>query len=82
MIQGRGLDYIVDLRVGSATFKQYKCMEFTIQAFAMDAGFKDEYSGVISYRDPEIGLHLPVEEIIISDYDRDACFLKDAFPPR
>lgn len=97
VIQGRGLDYIVDLRVESATFKQYKCLELdgnhprlvyiapgfghgfltlednTIQSFAMDAEFRDEHSGVVSYKDPEIGLSLPVEDVILSDYDADAC---------
>lgn len=97
MIQGSALDYIVDLRTESATFKQYKCLELdgnhprlvyiaprfghgfltlednTIQTFAMDAEFRDEHSGVISYKDPEIGLSLPVEDVILSDYDADAC---------
>ena len=97
VIQGRGLDYIVDLRGESATFRQYKCLELdgnhpglvyiapgfghgflalednTIQTFAMDAEFRDERSGVISYKDPEIGLSLPVEDVILSDYDADAC---------
>ena len=97
VIQGRGLDYIVDLRSESATFRQYKCLELdgnhprlvyiapgfghgfptlednAIQTFAMDAKFRDERSGVISYKDPEIGLSLPVEDVILSDYDADAC---------
>ena len=97
VIQGRGLDYIVDLRSESATFRQYKCLELdgnhprlvyiapgfghgfltlednTIQTFAMDAEFRNERSGVISYKDPEIGLSLPVEDVILSDYDADAC---------
>lgn len=97
VIQGSALDYIVDLRTESATFKQYKCLELdgnhprlvyiapgfghgfltlednTIQSFAMDAEFRDEHSGVISYKDPEIGLSLPVEDVILSDYDADAC---------
>ena len=103
VIQGRALDYIVDLRTDSATFKQFICMELdaehpklvyiapgfghgfltlednTIQMFAIDADFRDERSGVIHYMDPEIGLHLPVDDIILSDYDRDALFLKEAF---
>ena len=45
----------------------------TILTFAMDAEFRDERSGVISYKDPEIGLSLPVEDVILSDYDADAC---------
>jgi dTDP-4-dehydrorhamnose 3,5-epimerase len=43
----------------------------TIQLFAIDEFFDKEEKGVISYKDPEIGLKLPVEDIIISDYDRE-----------
>ena len=97
VIQGRGLDYIVDLRSESSTFRQYKCLELdgnhprlvyiapgfghgfltlednTIQTFAMDAEFRDERSRAISYKDTEIGLSLPVEDVILSDYDADTC---------
>lgn len=96
VIQGKGLDYIVDLRPCSKTFKKYVSFELdarspklvyiapgfghaflstednTIQLFAIDEFFDKEEKGVISYKDPEIGLKLPVEDIIISDYDREA----------
>lgn len=98
VVQGRAVDYIVDLRQGSPTFKQYKSFELnadsprlvylpagfghgfftlyenTIQAFAVDALASGDSSGVISYKDPEINLQLPVadSEIIISDYDKNA----------
>ena len=98
VVQGRAVDYIVDLRQGSPTFKQYKSFELnadsprlvylpagfghgfftleenTIQAFAVDALAGKDSSGVISYKDPEINLQLPVadSELIISDYDKNA----------
>lgn len=96
VIQGKALDYIVDLRPDSKTYKQYKSFELnadtlllvfipagfghgfltlednTIQAFAVDADFEKDSSGIINYKAPEIGLKLPVEDIIISDYDKNA----------
>ena len=96
VIQGKGIDYIVDLRPDSDTYKKYVSFELeansprlvyiapgfghgflstednTIQLFAIDEFFDKEQKGVISYKDPDIGLKLPVENIIISDYDRDA----------
>ncbi len=98
VVQGRAVDYIVDLRQDSPTFKQYKSFELnadtprlvylpagfghgfltleenTIQAFAVDVLADKDSSGVISYKDPEINLQLPVadSEIIISDYDKNA----------
>ena len=98
VVQGRAVDYIVDLRQGSPTFKQYKSFELnadsprlaylpagfghgfltleenTIQAFAVDVPGCGDSSGIISYKDPEINLQLPVadSEIIISDYDKNA----------
>ena len=98
VVQGRALDFIIDLREGSPTFKQYKSFELnadcprlvylpvgfghgfftleenTIQAFAIDAAAGKGSSGIISYKDPEINLQLPVadSQIIISDYDKNA----------
>ena len=96
VIQGKGLDYVVDLRPGSNTYKKYISFELeanlprlvyiapgfghgfltledhTIQLFAIDEYFDNEKKSVISYKDPEIGLKLPVEDLIISDYDRNA----------
>ena len=96
VVQGKALDYIVDLRPGSKTYKQYKSFELnadrpllvfipagfghgfltlednTIQAFAIDADSDKNSSGIVSYKDPEIGLKLPVDDIIISDYDKNA----------
>ena len=96
VVQGKALDYIVDLRPDSKTYKQYKSFELnadrpllvfipagfghgfltlednTIQAFAVDADFEKDSSGIVNYKDPEIGLKLPVEDIIISDYDKNA----------
>lgn len=93
VIQGKGVDYVVDLRPGSKTYKKYIELELeanrprllyiapgfghgfltmedhTIQLFAIDEYFDNEKKRVISYKDPEIGLKLPVEEPIISDYD-------------
>ena len=98
VVQGRAVDYIVDLRQGSPTFKQYKSFELnadsprlvylptgfghgfltleenTIQAFAVDAPGCGESSGIISYKDPEINLQLPVvdSEIIIKKKKKNA----------
>ena len=96
VIQGKALDYIVDLRPDSKTYKQYKSFELnadspllvfipasfghgfltlednTIQAFAVDSNFEKDSSGIVNYKDPVIGLKLPVEDIIISDYDKNA----------
>ena len=96
VVQGKALDYIVDLRPDSKTYKQYKSFELnadtpllvfipavfghgfltlednTIQAFAVDADFEKDSSGIVNYKDPEIGLKLSVEDIIISDYDKNA----------
>ena len=96
VVQGKAMDYIVDLRPDSKTYKQYKSFELnentpllvfipagfghgfltlednTIQAFAIDADFEKDSSGIVNYKDPEIGLKLPVEDIIISDYDKNA----------
>lgn len=98
VIQGSALDYIVDLRKDSPTYRQYKVFELsentprliyiapgfghgfltlednTMQSFAIDVDFNSEHSGTINYRDPAIGLKLPVEDVVISDYDRDAPF--------
>ena len=96
IVQGKALDYIVDLRPDSNTYKQYKSFvlnadtpllvfipagfghgfltleDNTIQAFAVDDDFEKDNSGIVNYKDPEIGLKLPVEDIIISDYDKNA----------
>lgn len=96
VVQGKALDYIVDLRPDSKTYKQYKSFELnadrpllvfipagfghgfltlednTIQAFAVDADFEIDSSGIVNYKDPTIGLKLPVDDIIISDYDKNA----------
>ena len=96
VIQGKAMDYIVDLRPDSKSYKQYKSFELnadrpllvfipagfghgfltmednTIQAFAVDTDFEKESSGIVNYKDPEIGLKLPVDDIIISDYDKNA----------
>lgn len=96
VVQGRGLDYIVDLRKDSPTYRHYETVELnaddprlvyipegfghaflslednTMQLFAVDCYFHNEHTGVISYKDPGIALELPTDEIILSDYDRDA----------
>ena len=96
VIQGKAVDYIVDLRPDSKTYKQYKSFvlnagtpllvfipagfghgfltleDNTIQTFAVDADFEKDNSAIVNYKDPEIGLKLPVEDIIISDYDKNA----------
>lgn len=99
VIQGKGLDYIVDLRQSSATYKQWKSIELTaeipriiyipegyghaflsmkdntIQMFAIDEYFIEGSTKQINYKDPGIGFKLPMEHVILSDYDKNAPFL-------
>ena len=96
VIQGKGLDYIIDLREDSKTFKQYKTIELneddaklvyvpagfghaflslsdnTIQAFAMDLKSVEGKTSPINYQSPGINLELPVKDIIMADYDKNA----------
>lgn len=96
VIQGKGLDYIIDLREDSKTFKQYKTIELneddaklvyvpagfghaflslsdnTIQAFAMDLKTIVGKSSPVNYQSPGINLELPVKDIIMADYDKNA----------
>ena len=99
VIQGKGLDYIVDLRKDSETYKEWRMVELndeepkavyipagyghaflsvtdnTIQMFAVNEYFVDGYAKQINYKDPEIGLKLPINKIILSEYDKNASFL-------
>lgn len=101
VIQGRGLDYVVDLRKDSVTYKEWKMIELnendskiiyipagyghaflsmkdnTIQMFAVDEYFIDGCARQINYSDLEIGLKLPVNNVILSDYDKNAPFLSE-----
>ena len=96
VIQGKGLDYIIDLRGDSVTYKQYKTIELneddtkliyipagfghaflslsdnTIQAFAQDFKSVEGKTSPINYQSPSINLELPVKDIIMADYDRNA----------
>lgn len=96
VIQGKGLDYIIDLREDSKTFKQYRTIELsgdiprliyvpagfghaflslsdnTIQAFAMDLKSVEGKTSPINYQSPGINLELPVKDIIMADYDKNA----------
>ena len=100
VLQGKGLDYIVDLRKDSATYTQWQVLELdaadpalvyipsgfghaflsleenTVQYFAADREFVRGHAAVISYRDPSIRLELPCEDLVLSDKDRNAPFLK------
>ena len=96
VIQGKGLDYIIDLREDSKTFKQYRTIELsgdiprliyvpagfghaflslsdnTIQAFAMDLKTIVGKSSPVNYQSPGINLELPVKDVIMADYDKNA----------
>ena len=96
LIQGKGIDYTIDLREGSDTYLEYKAVELsgdklqivyvpagfghaflslsedTIQAYAIDKRHMGDNTRPINYKTPEIGLKLPVADVILSDYDRDA----------
>lgn len=99
VIQGKGLDYIVDLRRNSETYKQWRAIELsadnanaiyipegfghaflslednTIQQFAINEYFMDGNAKQINYKDPMIGLSLPLDDIILADYDKNAPYL-------
>ena len=99
VIYGSGIDYLIDLRRDSETYKKHRAIELngetpriiyvpagfghaflsladnTIQAFAQDTQSPYVKSAPINYRSPGIDLKLPVEDIILSDYDRDAAIL-------
>ena len=99
VILGKGLDYIVDLRKDSATYKKWEMVELneeepkviyipagyghaflsmkdnTVQMFAVNEYFIDGCARQINYKDSEIGLKLPVSDVILSDYDKNAPFL-------
>mgnify|MGYP003296474320 CR=1 FL=1 len=47
----------------------------TIQMFAVNEYFMDGSTKQINYRDPEIGLELPINDVIVSYYDKNAPFL-------
>lgn len=49
----------------------------TIQMFAVNEYFVEGYAKQIHYSDPEIGLKLPFKDIIISEHDKTAPFLKE-----
>lgn len=99
VIRGKGLDYIVDLRKDSVTYKEWRMVELndkepkaiyipagyghaflsvkdnTIQMFAVNEYFIDGCARQINYKDPEIGLKLPINSVILSEYDKNAPFL-------
>ena len=101
IFQGKGLDYIVDLRKDSLTYKEWKMIELnedepkviyipagyghaflsmkdnTVQMFAVNEYFIDGYAKQINYTDSEIGLKLPINKVILSDYDKNAPFLSE-----
>ncbi len=101
VIQGKGLDYIVDLRKDSATYKKWRMVELneeepkviyipagyghaflsmkdnTIQMFIVNESFIHGCARQINYNDSEIGLKLPIHNIILSDYDKNAPFLSE-----
>jgi len=101
VVQGEGIDYVVDLRKDSVTYKQWKAVDLkgedgkiiyipkgyghaflslkenTIQLFAIDQCFVTECSKQINYKDPGIGLELPIKDIILSDCDENAPYLLD-----
>lgn len=101
VVQGAGLDYVIDLRRDSPTYRQWKAVELTgempravliptgfghaflsiqnhtVQLFGMSGPFEGGHSRKINWRDPEIGLRLPVEQLILSDADRNAPLLSE-----
>lgn len=100
IIQGKGLDYLIDLRKDSETYKQYKTVELsgdvpklvyvpagfghafialednTIQAFALDTKAPYENSRSINYMSSGIELKLPVDNVLMADYDKNAQMLE------
>ena len=100
MIQGRGMDYLIDLREDSPTYLQWEQFELTaenalavyvpagighafismeentIQLFTIDKCGKEGLSKQLNYKEPRIGLKLPIEVTEISTYDAGAAFLR------
>ena len=100
VIQGRGMDYLIDLREDSPTYLQWEQFELTaenalavyvpagighafismeentIQLFTIDKCGKEGLSKQLNYKEPRIGLKLPIEVTEISTYDAGAAFLK------
>ncbi len=101
VLHGRGLDYVIDLRKESDTYKQWKTVELnaeeplsvyipagfghaflslekdTVQFFAADQRFEKGFSKQINYRDPDIRLILPCDDVVISEEDRHAPLLRE-----
>ena len=101
VIHGSGLDYVVDLRKDSPTYKQWEAIKLdaekplivyipvgfghaflslekdTVQVFAADQKFVKGKSRSIHYKDPEIGLELPYEDLILSEQDQSAPYLSE-----
>ena len=101
VIQGAGLDYAVDLRKGSNTFAQWRCVRLSAEnalSVYIPAGFghaflstSDDvimlyqtdfhggngYTGRLNYKEPAIGLKLPIPITEIADYDVEAPFLNE-----
>ena len=101
VIQGRGMDTVVDLRPDSPTYLQWKGVELnaqealtliipagfgqtfismeenTILMYSTDKTGKEGYSKTLNYKEPRIGLKLPLVVTEISDYDANAPFLEE-----
>ena len=100
LLSGRGMDYIVDLRKESLTYKEWIAVELvggdnqyvyipqgyghaflalednTIQLFTINEHFYEEEAKVIRYNDPQIGLKIPIEIVVMSDKDGNAPLLE------
>lgn len=98
VIKGGGIDYVIDMRPESETYRQWVAIELigrknrfvyipagfghaflatedhTIQCFALSEHNENGLLRTIHYKDPGIGLELPMEVTVISDRDRTAPF--------
>lgn len=100
--RGAILDYAVDLRRGSPTYKKWVCVRLDAEnksqifipkgfghacislendteiQYLVDELYSPEHDRSIAWNDPEIGIDWGTDEVILSDKDMKAPFLKDS----
>ena len=100
--RGAVLDYAVDLRNGSPTYKKWVCVRLDSQnkqqiyipkgfghacisleketeiQYKVDEFYSPENDRSIAWNDPEIGIDWGTDNVILSDKDKNAPFLKDS----
>lgn len=99
--KGRIMDYAVDLRKGSPTYKKWVCVELSAEnkkqifipkgfghacisleddtevQYKVDEFFSPENDRSVAWNDPELAVDWGTDEVIVSEKDRTAPFLKE-----